>query len=222
MEPTPAHSFKTMIKNEFSFLFSSWWLSTWRCAVFGFIFSTFVSFGYLFTSFPSDSFLLISLFILLLGTYNGLIFGLLGGLTWSSYKIAGPWMFVSLLLISTAILVSFTAMSSILTEQLEVLASAIQQASKQHEWLLLKLDRLTRVGPIILIIAIPLLLLDLSFIVFDLAVFWHVIVLMLYFIGILLTGFIPSTILSTVLALLTYAKRFKPRYPPSSPLNHSP
>lgn len=131
---------------------------------------------------------------------------------WASWKLAGPWIVVPLITIPISLAIAFWLMSGLLEAAGAGVVAAMVQAGAEHEWEVGALGPAARIGPLILIIAIPLLLYDLGAILLDLNVLWNLLLLLLAFVGTLGLGLIPSSAVSIVAILYGFVRRFLERH----------
>lgn len=153
--------------------------------------------------------------MLIVGTvyalYLGGIAGIFAGLSWVGWKTVGPWLFVPILLTPLTLWLSVRGLSGFLEAQADDLGAALVAAGAAHDWMVASLGAAARIGPPILIIALPLLLADFGIIVLQPAVLWELLVLAADVALVLCLGLIPAAMVSAVVLPLAYVSRYRRR-----------
>ena len=84
----------------------------------------------------------------------------------SAWKLAGPWILAPLILIPLALVLAFVLMSPVIGAAGVGLGAALIEAGAEHHWMVAQLGPAARIGPPVLILALPPLILDLGAILF--------------------------------------------------------
>ena len=100
-------------------------------------------------------------------------------LPWTAWKLAGPWIVVPLVVIPISVIVSMVLCAPLTALAGEALWGAIVEAGRDHDWLVAELGPAARAGPIALVFAIPLLLVDLGAILLEPSVLLHLVLAVL-------------------------------------------
>ncbi len=146
------------------------------------------------------------------GTWMGLWAGVIFGLASMSWAMVGAWTLVPLATIPLAVYLGISAMSGVLFEQLHSIRDAAVQAGREHEWLVLSLGPAARAGPVILVVALPLLLIDLGAVALEPSVLWALFVLAVQAAVAVAIGFVPAVLLNAVVLLVVYVRRLRQLY----------
>lgn len=99
-----------------------------------------------------------------------------------------------------------------LIAQLADVGHAMIEAGADHEWVTGSIGPAARIGPIILVVALPLLVIDLGAIMLDPRVLWQV-AIMAFDVGLVITlGAIVPLVLSSIVLVAVYVRRFRRRH----------
>lgn len=150
------------------------------------------------------------------GAYIGAIVGLVAGMGWLAWKTVGPWMLVPLLLTPLTVGLAFLGMWGLLEAQTSDVGAALYSAGAEHDWMVLALGPAARIGPPILIIALPLLVADLGLVVLSPSVLWELFVLAFDLCFVLAVGVLPALLCSAVVLPIAYVRRYRKRTGPAA------
>jgi len=145
------------------------------------------------------------------GAYVGAFVGLVFGSLWLAWKTVGPWMFVPLLLTPLTVALAFWGMWGLLENQTIDVGAALLVAGAEHDWMLASLGPAARIGPPILIIALPILVVDLGLVVLTPGVLWELFVLAFDLCLVLAVGVFPALLCSAVVLPIAYVRRYRMR-----------
>jgi len=134
----------------------------------------------------------------------------IGGLR-LSWRLVGAWTLLPLLLLPLALWLALWASGGWLTGLSEDILRALVAAGGEHEWLVLAVGPAARAGPVILVIALPLLVIDLGAILFDPPVLWSMFALVAAFGLVVALAVIPTALLSMLVLLRAYVVRLRAR-----------
>lgn len=132
----------------------------------------------------------------------------------ASWTLAGPWVFVPIVGIPLALLVSFWVMSGPLTDAAVEVAAACVAEGRAHHWLIADSGNIGHAGAIALVILLPLLVIDLGAVAFSSAVLGALAWLLAVFLFAFLLGLIPSGFASFIAVGVGYVRRFRQRHAP--------
>jgi hypothetical protein len=127
------------------------------------------------------------------------------------WLMVGAAIVLPLVVVPLALYLSFWAFSGVLLEDARELVGAMGSAADKHEWLVAAVGPAARVGPAILVIALPLLAADLVVILVQPAVLWTLIKLVLGVGVAFLVGAVPSALFSIVALVGVWVRRMKKR-----------
>jgi hypothetical protein len=144
--------------------------------------------------------------------YVGVCFGIAVGIVVVVWRTVGAWSFVPIVLVPACIALSLWAFSGLLQGQAVAFLDALRTAADEHEWAVAALGPAARVGPVILVIAAPLLLADVIALLIDPGVLWAFALLALEVFAALAVGALPALAVSFVLLLVAYVRRFRARH----------
>lgn len=147
-------------------------------------------------------------YALFVGAQGGLVLAL----PWTAWKLAGPWIVVPLVVLPISVIVSMVLCAPLTALAGEALWGAIVEAGRDHDWLVAELGPAARAGPIALVFAIPLLLVDLGAILLEPSVLLHLVLAVLALALSILLGLVPSGIVSLLAVAIGYARRFWQRH----------
>lgn len=145
---------------------------------------------------------------LLTGAQGGLVFAI----PWTAWKLAGAWIVVPLVVIPISVVLGFVICSPLTGVAGSALVDAIIEAGGAHHWLIGDLGPVARAGPIALVFAIPLLVIDLGAVMLAPQVLLHLAVLILALAFALLLGLVPSGLISLFAITIGYTRRFMRRH----------
>lgn len=148
------------------------------------------------------------------GAYVGAIVGLVAGSGWLAWKTVGPWMFVPLVLTPLSVGLALWGLWGLLEAQTLDVGSALRSAGAEHDWMVASLGPAARIGPPILIIALPLLVADLGLVVLTPNVLWELFVLAFDLCFVLGLGLLPALLCSAVVLPIAYVRRYRKRTSP--------
>ncbi len=134
------------------------------------------------------------------------------GIFWLAWKMAGPWILVPLVFIPLCVWLSLWAMGGVMAGEADELIAALGTAAGEHDWVTLKLGTAARAGPVILVIAIPLLIIDFGAILLTPSVLWALLTLVLWTAFAFALGFVPSAGFSLVVVTAAWVRRFLRRH----------
>jgi hypothetical protein len=132
----------------------------------------------------------------------------------AAWTLAGPWVFVPIVSIPLALLCSFWLMSGPLASAATGVLDACVAAGRGHHWLVEDMGRIAHVGPIALVVLLPLLVIDLGAIAFSSAVLGALAWLLAMFSLAFLLGLVPSGCASFIAVSVGYVRRFRCRHTP--------
>lgn len=146
------------------------------------------------------------------GAFVGFWPGIVAGSARVSWLMAGAWILVPLVLVPFAVGSCFWLFSGFLGSLGHDLWDALKAAGAEHEWLVAELGPAARAGPIALVFAAPLLVLDLGALALDPGVLLALLLLFLGTSAVFLLGFLPSAFVSSFALLAAYARRLRRRH----------
>lgn len=130
----------------------------------------------------------------------------------AAWTLAGPWVGVPLVGIPLALVCSFWLMSGPLGSAGTGVLDACVAAGRGHHWLVEDMGRVAHVGPIALVVLLPLLVIDLGAIALSSAVLGALAWLLTVFALAFLLGVIPSGMVSFVAVSVGYLRRLRRRH----------
>ncbi|MDQ3037865.1 MAG: hypothetical protein M3Y87_36055 [Myxococcota bacterium] len=145
---------------------------------------------------------------LFLGAQGGLVLAL----PWTAWRLAGPWVLVPVLTIPVCVVLALVICWPLTDAAGRALWDAILVAGAEHDWLVAELGPIARAGPIALLFALPLLVIDLGALMLDPWVLWQLLLLILALALALLLGLVPSGVVSLVAVTFGYVRRFVGRH----------
>jgi len=164
----------------------------------------------------ADTSLLIHLAVALIAVgyslFVGAQVGLALALPWTAWKLAGPWILVPLVTVPVSVVLGLWICSPLTGAAGEGVVDAIVRVSGDREWLVESLGPAARIGPLVLVLAIPLLLIDLGAVMLAPTVLLHFFLLILALTFALLLGLVPSGLVSLVAIATGYVRRFMRRH----------
>ncbi len=146
------------------------------------------------------------------GLYVGVFVAPAVGLTALVWRLVGAWIIVPLVVIPAGIGLALWGMSGVIEGRGDALWEALKLAASEQEWKVLAVGPAARAGPVILVIALPLLVIDLGILLLTPSVLLQLLALVLTVVLIIAAGAIPPTLLSTVLLSFSFVRRFKHRH----------
>lgn len=147
-----------------------------------------------------------------LGLFYGFWAGVIVGGLRLAWFLAGPWIAFPILVIPSAVALSLWAFSGILSGQVDGLFDALVEAGAEREWLIAQLGPAARIGPPILIVALPLLAVDLLGVLFDPHAIGALVTLLFTFAFAVLLAAVPTGLMSLAVLLVAYVRRVKRRH----------
>jgi hypothetical protein len=138
--------------------------------------------------------------------------GLVVALPWTAWRLAGPWIVVPLVVIPLFVVVALLLCWPLISAAGAGTVDAIALAGGEHHWLVGDLGVAGRAGPLVLVLALPLLLIDLGAVMLAPSVLLHLLLLILALALALLLGLVPSGALSIVAITVGYVRRFVRRH----------
>jgi hypothetical protein len=144
--------------------------------------------------------------------FTGAQGGLLAAFAVTAWKLAGPWILVPLVTIPLFVLLGLWICSPLTSAAGETLVDEIVRSGGEHHWLVSDLGVAGRAGPIVLIFAIPLFVIDLGAVMLAPSVLFGLFVLILALTLGLLVGLVPSGIVSIAAITFGYVRRFARRH----------
>ncbi len=146
------------------------------------------------------------------GAFLGFWPGVVAGALRVAWVMSGPMLLVPLVLVPFAVSLCFWIFSGVLGGLAEDFWAALTAAGAEHEWLVAQIGPFARAGPIALVFALPLFLVDLGELLLDPGVLLALLVLLLGVSGVFLLGFIPSSAASAVAVIAGYVRRVRRRH----------
>ena len=144
--------------------------------------------------------------------FVGGVVGIGGGLAAMSWYAVGGWTVLPFVVVPLTLWGAIAVCDEWLHRQLTSLLDTAVEVAEAHEYKVLALGHAARIGPVILVIALPLLLLDLGAVVLHPKVLWEVFVLGLDVTVVLALGIIPGLLVSGVVLGVVWIRRFRRRY----------
>ncbi|MBK6580871.1 MAG: hypothetical protein IPG17_32915 [Sandaracinaceae bacterium] len=132
----------------------------------------------------------------------------------AAWTLSGPWVLVPIFSIPLALLCSFWLMSGPLASAATGVLDACVAAGRGHHWLVADMGRIAHVGPVALVVLLPLLVIDLGAIAFSSAVLGALAWLLIMFSLAFLLGLVPAGLVSFIAVSVGYVRRFRRRHAP--------
>jgi hypothetical protein len=143
-----------------------------------------------------------------LGGCAGLAFGVLR-LLWF---MVGGWIALPFVTVPLFAWLAVWLLSDFLYAQLADVGNAMLEAGADHEWVTGSIGPAARIGPVILVVALPLLVIDLGAIILDPRVLWQIAIMALD-VGLVITlGAIVPLVASSIVLVAVYVRRFRRRH----------
>lgn len=148
--------------------------------------------------------------------YVASIAGLVGALGTLLFRTVRAYALVPIVLIPATLWLSVRVFEGFLDAQLGDVFTALGVAARERPWLIAQIGPAARVGPVILIMAFPLLMIDLGALLLDPGVLWQLAILSLDVFFVVAIGTVPAAAVSLVALGVAYARGFRRRH--GSPL----
>ncbi len=205
----------SIAKGELLHFFGLFWRALWKTtAILGGLLLLYLLIGWIFDGgkygheSPVVMVVLMIVYSLMIGVQTGLVVAAVR-VTWA---MAGPFILVPLILIPLAVVGAFWLFWGPLGSAAESVLSALVASGADHDWLVGKIGPAARIGPPILIIALPLFAMDMVGVLIDGGVIWSLFLFLLLASGVFLFGFLPSALVSMVAVVGAYLRRFARRH----------
>lgn len=144
---------------------------------------------------------------------HALVTGAMGGLLlaapWTAWKLAGAWILVPLVAVPLNLVLAIVVCSPLTSAAGDAVVAALVAAGRAHDWQVAALGPAARAGPVILVFALPLLVIDLGAIVLDPSVLLQLGLLVLAWAFTLLLGVVPGGLFSLAAVTIGYVRRLR-------------
>lgn len=140
--------------------------------------------------------------------FPALVVGLIA-LAWAA---AGAAVLVPLVLIPLCIALAGWLSADLLADQTRTALAALVAAAGDHDWMVLGIGPAARIGPLVLIIALPLLVADLGLVVLDPGFLFELAVLAVELALIVALALIPALLVSGVALSIGWWRGFRRRH----------
>lgn len=130
-----------------------------------------------------------------------------------AWRIARAWILVPIVTVPALVWLSLWLFQDVLAGCAAAVGGGLGLATARHTWLIAGLGKAAHAGPVVLIIALPLLVIDLGMILISPEFLVPLLVLMAVFVAVVLAGLIPATMISIPALAIGYWRGFKRRHP---------
>lgn len=144
--------------------------------------------------------------------FLGVVAGLAFGITYTSWRAVGAWVVVPFVLVPATLWLSLALFDGFLAAQVGDLVATAEATAREHDWNAMAVGGPMHVGPVILVILLPLLLVDLGAIALAPAVLAELGVLVFDVALVLAIGAIPGALASAFILAIAYLRRLRRRH----------
>lgn len=137
--------------------------------------------------------------------------GVVVGLARLSFRLVGAWTLVPLTLIPAATALALWLASGLFASLGAEVLDAARIAAAEHDYLVLAIGKAAHAGPVVLVIALPLLLIDLGAIALQPSVLGPLVTLIFAFVFVVAAAVIPTTLVSMLVLLKAYISGLRER-----------
>ncbi len=156
--------------------------------------------------------LIVALLALAYAMFLGGCAGLALGALRMLWFMVGGWVALPVVAVPLCAWLTVWLFYEFLIAQLADVGNAMIEAGADHVWVTGAIGPAARIGPVILVIALPLLVIDLGIIMLDPRVLWQI-AIMAFDVALVITlGAIVPLLASSIVLLAVYVRRFRRRH----------
>ena len=126
--------------------------------------------------------------------------------------MVGGWIALPFVAVPLCAWLAVWLLSDFLHSQLADVGNAMLEAGADHEWVTGSIGPAARIGPVILVVVLPLLVIDLGAIMLDPRVLWQIAIMALDVALVITLGAIVPLLASSVVLVAVYVGRFRRRH----------